>query len=77
MSVADKIYDKLKSAPPAMVAEVLDFVEFLEARAKQTVAPSETGSKVEWENFFGVWKDSPISGGDPVAFQRKLRDEWS
>ena len=57
MSVADTIYDKLKSAPPAMVAEVLDFVEFLEARAKKTVAPTETGPKVDWQDFFGVWSD--------------------
>jgi hypothetical protein len=33
MTLLDRINDKVKNAPPAIVQEVLDFIEFLEAKA--------------------------------------------
>lgn len=74
MSAVDTICAKLKSAPPAMVAEVLDLVEFLEARAKATALPAMPGTG--WDAHFGRLKDQPIAD-DPAEAQRKLRDEWA
>jgi hypothetical protein len=74
MSAAEKVYEKLKSAPPDMAREVLDFVEFLEARRKKL---GEKGEKrASFDEFFGVLKGSGVFEGDPVEIQRKMRDEW-
>lgn len=75
MTIAERIYDKLKSARPEVAQEVLDFLEFLETKGR--VAPS-IGSKADsWEPFFGALKGSTVFEGEPVEIQRKLRDEWT
>lgn len=75
MSAADTVYRKLKSAPPSMVEEVLNFVDILEARAKAK-APAPT-SAPGWDAIFGRLRDEPIAEGDPAELQSKLRDEWA
>lgn len=73
MTTAEIVYEKLKSAPPALAREVLDFLEFLEAR-RVASAPREPRS---FDDFFGALKESKLFEGDPVDIQRKLRDEWA
>jgi hypothetical protein len=73
MTTAEKIYEKLKAAPPALAQEVLDFLEFLEARRAKSVEKD----KDSFDEFFGALKGSGIFDGDPVEIQRKLRDDWA
>ncbi|MGA8172099.1 MAG: DUF2281 domain-containing protein [Methylocystis sp.] len=72
MTTAEKIFEKLKSAPPALTQEVLDFLEFLEARQRKLAAEPPRS----FNEFFGVLKASKVFEGDPVDIQRKLRNEW-
>jgi len=72
MTIADTIYEKLKAAPPEMAREVLDFLEFLEAKARQSPAKPEKS----WDDLMGCLADSKIFEGDPVEIQRKMRAEW-
>ena len=72
MTIADTIYAKLKAAPPEVAREVLDFLEFLEAKAKR----SPVKSARSWDEFTGLLSGSKTFSGDPVEMQRKLRDEW-
>jgi len=72
MTIADTIYEKLKAAPPEMAREVLDFLEFLEAKARQ--AP--TKPEKSWDDLMGCLAGSKIFEGDPVEIQRKMRAEW-
>lgn len=74
MTTAEKVYEKLKSAPPALAQEVLDFVEFLESRRNKG-EPGAKRSKTMGE-FLGALKGSRAFEGNPVEIQRKLRDEW-
>jgi Protein of unknown function (DUF2281) len=75
MSTAELVYEKLKDAPAARAQEVLNFLEFLEAKdAAGPTAPPKPARKIE--DFFGVLKDSKIFNGDPVEIQRKMRAEW-
>jgi len=69
---AEKIVEKLKSATPVELREVLDFVEFLESKRPSPVS----SDKRTLGEYFGVLKDSKAFAGDPVEIQRKLRDEW-
>ena len=72
MTIAEKIYEKLKTAPPALAREVLDYLEFLEAKMK---APQDKPAP-SWDDFAGTLKDADAFKGDPVEIQRQLRDEW-
>ena len=73
MTTAEKVYEKLKSAPPALAQEAPDFVEFLVARRRKPA----TEPPRSFDEFFGVLKGSKVFDGDPVEIQRKQRDEWA
>jgi hypothetical protein len=73
MTIADTIYQHVKSLPPAKALEVLHFVEFLESKPDTTLAP---GANETMSNFLqslpvGQRSDKEIS----TDFQT-LRDEW-
>ena len=72
MTIAEKVFQNLKAAPASVAQEVLDFIEFLESR-NRIAQPAATK---ELADFCGVLKDSKAFADDPVAIQRKLRDEW-
>lgn len=72
MTIADTVYEKLKAASPEVAREVLDFLEFLEAKSKEK--PTRPGRS--WDEFMGSLKDSKVFEGDPADIQRKLREEW-
>ena len=75
MTIADRIYDKLRRADPEIAREVLDFLEFLESRRVPSPVPQT--SPDGWGQTFGALKDCAAFAEDPVVIQRKLRDEWS
>lgn len=74
MTIADTIYEKLKAASPEIAREVLDFLEFLEARMKAEAAPAKP--ERSWDEFFGAMNGSRAFTGDPVEIQRQMRDDW-
>ena len=74
MTIADKIYEKLKAASPEIAREVLDFLEFLEAKAKTDAAPAKP--ERSWDEFVGRLTNSKAFAADPVEIQRQMRDEW-
>ena len=49
MTIADTVYEKLKTAPPEIAKEVLDFLEFLEAKAQQQADKTAR----YWDVFMG------------------------
>jgi Protein of unknown function (DUF2281) len=77
MSTAELVYEKLKDAPPARALEVLNFLEFLEAKQAAALprSPAPTIDR-SFAEFFGVLKDSKAFEGDPVEIQREMRAEW-
>lgn len=75
MTIAETIYEKLKAAPPEIAQEVLDFLEFLEAKWKGAL-PFTPSPRARWEDFFGSLKGTGAFEGDPVEIQRKMRAEW-
>jgi hypothetical protein len=71
MTVAEKVYEKLKTAPDSVAQEVLDFVTFLEAKNRTIPRP-----KKSMRDFVGILEGSPALEGDPAMIQRAMRDEW-
>jgi Protein of unknown function (DUF2281) len=72
MTIADTIYEKLKTAPAERARDVLDFLEFLEAKS----ARARSTSARSWDDLMGTLAGSPLVEGDRIAVQRQLRDEW-
>lgn len=76
MTIAETVYEKLKTAPPEIALEVLDFLEFLESKKKagrEAAGPEKLRSL---DDFIGVLKGSKAFEGDPVEIQRTMRAEW-
>jgi hypothetical protein len=72
MSIIDAIYAKLKTARPETAREVLDFLEFVETRAKPVAAQPRNS----WEAILDALPGKSGFHGDPVDIQRRLRSEW-
>jgi MoxR-like ATPase len=72
----DRLREQLKLLPPDlaedMTREILDSLEDLLAERSQSAAVTPRS----FNEFFGVLKASKVFDGDPVAIQRKLRNEW-
>lgn len=64
------LLDRIHRLPPEKQAEVLDFVDFLAARAGLAQPPAGLPAIDDLVGSL-AWQ------GDPVAFQRSLRDEWN
>ena len=71
MSIVEQLYEKLKTAPPEITQEVLDFLEFLEMRRQPKPTPVRS-----WDDLMGAFATSPTFSGDAVEMQRQLRAEW-
>jgi hypothetical protein len=67
MSIIETVYEKLKSAPPDVTQQVLDFLEFLESRRKP---PSK--SSPSWDDLMGSLANAEAFAGDPVEIQQQL-----
>lgn len=81
MNTAEQIYEKAKQIPEAEAREVLDFMEFLQAKraAEERVAMESGGPHVTQEEH-AAWcerlrhlvESQPMTEGDTVA---KMRQE--
>jgi Protein of unknown function (DUF2281) len=71
MTIAETIYEKLKTAPPEVARQVLDFLVLLETQSK-----SGSIDRKSFDDFYGSLANSKTFQDDPVKLQRQLRDEW-
>jgi hypothetical protein len=73
MNTIERLTETVKALPEHYILEVLDFAEFIKAKAEQKEA-MKPGA--DFSQFFGLLKDAPVFEGDPVQIQKALRDEW-
>ena len=73
MSIAETIYEHVKTMPMAKAVEVLHFVEFLETKSDEIKDQAQTNELLDFiQNLAaGERTDAEIAG----SFQA-LRDEW-
>jgi hypothetical protein len=64
------IYRQLDTLPTDALAEVAQFIEFLQFRGQQSLKSLALGEHAA----FGIWADYP-EAKDPVAFASKLRQD--
>lgn len=72
MTTAEKLYKTAQELPESVVAEILDFAEFL---WNKTVRKNTANSEVLIDIAGGLETSTTFSG-DPLEIQKRLRDEW-
>ena len=72
-TTAQKLLEATRTLPEPLLAEVLDFAEFL--RSKRGMVESDATSEHLASLCGGLEKSNAFSA-DPLTIQRQLRDEW-
>jgi len=73
MTTTEKLYKAVQDLPEPVIAEILDFAEFLRSRMRNRSANSGGELLVD---LMGGLENSVTFAGQPLAIQKRLRDEW-
>jgi hypothetical protein len=73
MTTAERLYKTAKGLPEPVVAEILDFAEFL---LKKRSFGDANNSKEALIDIAGGLETSKTFSGDIIEIQKQLRDEW-
>jgi hypothetical protein len=72
-TTSERLFEVVQSLPEPLLAEVLDFADFLRARQARTVSqPADTSLA----SLCGGLENTQTFIGSPLAIQQQLRDEW-
>lgn len=72
-TMSERLFEVASVLPEPLLAEVVDFADFL--RARQTNVNSQLGD-ISLEGLCGGMEDTKTFAGSPLAFQQQLRDDW-
>jgi len=72
-STAERLWETAATLPDSLLAEVLDFAEFL--RAKQIGERKDAGD-LSLTALCGGLEQSATFVDSPLTIQQRLRDEW-
>ena len=75
MNMTEKLCDTVKDFPESVIAEILDFAEFL--RKKRRPEKIEQANDEMLASLTGGLENSDALAGDPMEIQDKLRNEWN
>lgn len=74
MTTTEKLYKAVENLPESVIAEILDFAEFLRGKISPAHAQSSDELLVDLR---GGLENSTTFAGDPLVVQKRLRDEWN
>lgn len=75
MTTTEKLYETVKDFPEPLMAELLDFAEFLREKRRHGRIEPVTGELLI--TLKGGLESSHALAGDPMEIQEKLRNEWN
>ena len=73
MTTTEKLYEAVQDLPEPVIAEILDFAEFLRWKMRNRSANASDELLV---NLMGGLENSVTFAGESLAIQKQLRDEW-
>ncbi len=73
-TTAERLWETARTLPEPLLAEVLDFAEFLRARDAKATGGVESSTSLS--DLCGGLEGSSTFAGTPSAIQQQLRDEW-
>ena len=74
MTTTEKLYEAVKDLPEPVIAEILDFAEFVRQRNLHKGGQAGNQSLIDLQ---GGLEASVAFAGDPLLIQKRLRDEWN
>ena len=74
MNTATRLYDAIKDFPDPVLAEIIDFAEFLRAK-RLNLHPSVSDEPLI--TLSGGLEKSKNFADDPLVLQARMRDEWN
>ena len=72
-TMAERLWDVTRTMPEPLLAEVLDFAEFLQSRRSHA---HESVKEIGLAQLSGGLEKSTTFAASPEEIQRQLRDEW-
>lgn len=72
-TTSERLLEAVQNLPEPLLAEVLDFADFL--RAKHTNTASQPAD-ISLASLCGGLENSKTFSESPLAIQQKLRNEW-
>ncbi len=73
MTAAEKLYEAVQYLPEPVIAEILDFAEFLRSKVRNK---PEISSDELLVDLIGGLENSVTFMGESSAIQQRLRNEW-
>jgi hypothetical protein len=73
MTTTEKLYKAVQDLPESVIAELLDFAEFL--REKMIHRHTHLSDEL-LVDLIGGLENSATFAGDPLEIQKRLRNEW-
>lgn len=73
MTTTEKLYEAVRDLPEPVIAEILDFAEFLRSKMRNRSANASNELLV---NLTGGLENSVTFADESLAIQKRLRDEW-
>lgn len=74
MNNASRLYEAIKDFSEPVLAEVVDFAEFLRQKQLPTQPVADDASL---ESLAGGLEDSETFNADSLSLQNRIRDEWN
>lgn len=72
-TTTERLLETARALPEPLLAEVLDFAEFLRARHAGVESTADSPNLLE---LCGGLEDSRVFHEPPELIQRRMRDEW-
>lgn len=73
-TTAQRLIEATRTMPESLLAEVLDFAEFLQTKRNET--PPMSVLPLSLAELMGGLEHSASFQGDPMTIQGRMRDEW-
>ena len=71
MTTTEKLYEAVQDLPEPVIAEILDFAEFLRSKMRNRSAISNNGLLLD---LMGGLENSVTFAGESLVIQKRLRD---
>jgi len=72
-TTSERLFEAAQTLPEPLLAEVLDFADFLRARQVHLLSQP---ANISLASLCGGLENSKTFSGSPLAIQQQLRDEW-
>ena len=75
-TTSQRLLDSVQTLPEPLLAEVLDFADFLRAKHERNAKIAGYSAAISLASLCGGLENTKAFVGSPLTAQQKPRDEW-